>query len=276
MIVRIRCFTSYLCSTKSLASASNSSGLVGGLVCAQVVLGLDQAAAQEVPPDAVDQRPGEVRVVRRRQPVGEVLRGGRVGLSSGSGLPSSGVGGMATPRRRCSTSPSGCDCTEHLAGAVAVLERRPRRTGWPCPSTGPASTSPAGGCGSGAGDRHAQERDRGRLGQVGDVLVQHEVVGRAVLQRAAAGGEDLAGEAVPRLVVGHALADELVERPHRRLRQLAARDQQQVGPLVRPVIDELRPLQQARRSASPACRAPCRRGTPCTSSGVGRMPAASR
>jgi hypothetical protein len=33
------------------------------------------------------------------------------GESGGSGLPSSGRGGIATPRRRCSASPSSRDCT---------------------------------------------------------------------------------------------------------------------------------------------------------------------
>ena len=41
-------------------------------------------------------------------------------------------------------------------------------------------------------------------------------------QRAPLGRDDRAGEPVPRQVLGHALADEPVERPHRRGGQLAA------------------------------------------------------
>ena len=83
------------------------------------------------------------------------------------------------------------------------------------------------------------------FGQVGHVLVQQEVIGRPIAQPAAVGRHHFAGKAVPRFVVGHALPHPLVERPHRRLWQPTGGDEQQVGPLVRPVIDVFRPLQQS-------------------------------
>ncbi len=102
---------------------------------------------------------------------------------------------------------------------------------------------------------------RRRLGQVGRVLVQHEEVGRAVLQRASRGGDQLADQLVPRRVGRHVVANPIVVRPHRRRLEPLAVDQQQVGPLVGPVVDELRPREQLRRSAGRACRATCRPGT---------------
>ena len=109
-----------------------------------------------------------------------------------------------------------------------------------------------------AGDALAEKRLRGVLADLDGVLVQHEIVQRAVLARAARGQEDLAGELVPRLVVLHRIADPVVERPHGRRVQLAARDQQQVGPLVGPVIHELARATSGGPPLWPAYRPKCR------------------
>ena len=89
--------------------------------------------------------------------------------------------------------------------------------------------------------RQAQERLGDRLRHLLRVLVQGIEIRRPVLERAAAGGDDLADELVPRLVLRHALANPAVIRLHRLRPQPLAVDQQHVGPFVRPVIDELRP-----------------------------------
>ncbi len=96
----------------------------------------------------------------------------------------------------------------------------------------------------GAVDRHAQERHRYRFGQLRRILVQHEEVRRAVFQRAAGGRHQVAGELVPRRVGRHVVANPVIVGPHRRRPQLLAVDQQQVAPLVGPIVDKLRPRQQ--------------------------------
>ena len=167
MIVRIRCLTSYLCLTKSFARASNSSALRRRVGLAQVVLGLDQPAAQEVPPDAVDQRLGEVRVVRRRQPVGEVLPavGGAVERQR-----------LAVERRRRHRRRRGAGAARRRSAATARCTSparspffRPTRAEQvghrPVLVLGPLLQRVV--VAAAAGDRHAQERDRRRLGQVG-------------------------------------------------------------------------------------------------------------
>jgi len=68
-----------------------------------------------------------------------------------------------------------------------------------------------------------------------------EVKGVAASERREAGEEALR-EHVPRRVRRDLIADPRVVAPHRRRLELAFRDQEQVAPLVAPVIDELGPL----------------------------------
>ena len=128
----------------------------------------------------------------------------------------------------------------------------------------------------GAVDRQAQERLGHRLGHLLRVLVQGVEIRRAVLVRAAGGGDDLAGELVPRRVRGDALANPVVVRLERLRPQPLAGEQQQVGPFVGPVIDELRPRQQASRSAGRACRRDASARNARASSAVGSVPIVSR
>ena len=104
-----RCFRSKLLSTKSLASASSSSGFAGRVGHPHVVFRIDQAAAEEVLPVAVDQRLGEERVVLGRPSSRPARAAGRDPAARSSGAaprpvgftpwPVLGLLGRATPRR---------------------------------------------------------------------------------------------------------------------------------------------------------------------------------
>ena len=91
--------------------------------------------------------------------------------------------------------------------------------------------------------RDAEESHRSLLRKVAWVGRDHEVIRRAILQRAPARHQQTSRELIPRRVRRHLVADPFVIRPHRRHRQLALRHEQQVAPLVGPVVRELRPLQ---------------------------------
>ena len=62
---------SYLYSVNCLPSSSSSSGFDGRVADADVVDRLDDADAEEVGPDEVGEVRGEVRVLRRGEPVGQ-------------------------------------------------------------------------------------------------------------------------------------------------------------------------------------------------------------
>ena len=68
--------------------------------------------------------------------------------------------------------------------------------------------------------------------------MKHEVIQRAIFAVASGGSEDVTSELVPRLVLLYRITNPIVERPHRIRAQLAARNQQQIGPFICPVIDE--------------------------------------
>ena len=82
--------------------------------------------------------------------------------------------------------------------------------------------------------------------------VPNAAAGGAVVQIAPLRRQDAARKLVPWLVVGHVLPHVLIKGTHRWLRQLAAGNQQQIGPLVRPVIDVFGPPQQRVNQPSPA------------------------
>ena len=96
----------------------------------------------------------------------------------------------------------------------------------------------------GAVDGHAEERLGRRLGHQARVFVQDIKITGAVFERAALRGEDFPDEDIPGRVGGDVVPNPVVIRPHGGGFQLLALDQQQVGPFVSPVINELRALQQ--------------------------------
>ena len=86
-----------------------------------------------------------------------------------------------------------------------------------------------------------------------------------------------AGELVPGRVGFDLVANPGVVGPHRPAwRQLVAVDQQQVGPFVGPVVDELGPRQAALRSACRACPRDVSARNARVSSAVGSTPIVSR
>ena len=70
---RISHFRSNLCADELLGQRLEQFRVAGGVLVAEVVHRVDEAAAQELRPDAVGDRPGEVRVVRGRHPGGQLL-----------------------------------------------------------------------------------------------------------------------------------------------------------------------------------------------------------
>ena len=89
-------------------------------------------------------------------------------------------------------------------------------------------------------DRHAEKRDRDRLSELRRLVVEDEEVARAVLKRAAGGGDEVSHHQVPRRVQFHLPAYPLIVAPHGLLRQLVAIDQKQIAPVVSPVIHKFR------------------------------------
>ena len=96
----------------------------------------------------------------------------------------------------------------------------------------------------GAADRERQEGLARVLRQRFRILVHGEVVRRAVLEARPAGGEQVGHDPVPRGVLRHAVADPLVVGVHRGRPQLGAGYEQHVGPLVGPIVHELRAGEQ--------------------------------
>ena len=115
--------------------------------------------------------------------------------------PSSGVGGSGRARRGCRMSPDGFGEHDVVARLVAVLHADAREQVGHLVILRLRPLLQRMIVAAGAGDALAQERLGGVLGDVDRVLVQDEVVQRAVLPRAAGRREDLAGELVPRLVL---------------------------------------------------------------------------
>ena len=93
-----------------------------------------------------------------------------------------------------------------------------------------------------ASDGDAEECLGHILRDIKGVAMDRPVIGGAILARVARGRVDLVDELVPGLVGCHALADPVVVAPYTFVGEVVARYQQQVGPLVSPVVDELRPL----------------------------------
>ena len=96
--------------------------------------------------------------------------------------------------------------------------------------------------------RAVQPRAEKKLGGVLGALHRRAVgaipVGRRVGVSAAARGDEFARELIERLVRGDALVNPAVKRLHPLRIKLALLNPQQVGPLERPEIDELRAFQQ--------------------------------
>ena len=171
-------------------------------------------------------------------------RGGRPGESSAMAVPSSGVGAQRAQQARMIDVAGSLGEDDGVARIVAVLHADAREQIRHLVILRLRPLFQRMIVAARAGEALAQKRLRGVFGDLDRVLVQDEVIQRAVLPRAAGAGEDLAGEFVPRLVLFDAVANPVVEGPHRVRTKLAARDQQQIGPFVGPVVDELVALEK--------------------------------
>lgn len=95
-----------------------------------------------------------------------------------------------------------------------------------------------------AADGGAEEGDADGFGALRRLVIEDEKVAAAVLERAAGGGEQITHHGVPRRVRGDVTADPVVIRPHGLRHEFVAIHEEEIAPSMRPVIDELGPLQQ--------------------------------
>ena len=233
-------------SARYLARGGQQFFVAGRIGQPQIVDLFDQSDAEEIGPDPIGDRPGEVGIFGRGEPVGQVNAAiGRIVERQR----------LAVERRGRLRPPfAGLDQFAFGAGkdgAIAVAA-----------AAAPAFALHAGeqiGHGevlvvgplfqrmvvaAGAVDRHAQESGRDGFGDFGGVLMQGVEVGGAVFQGAARRGDDGLDEFVPGGVLLDLRADPLVVGFERLGTQTLAAGQQQVAPAIGPVVDELGPGQQ--------------------------------
>ena len=215
--------------------------VAGGIGFAQVIHGLHQAHAEVVRPDAVHNGAGEVWIFRRDQPLGQMraaVGGGihrqrlaiqRFGHLGPAGQRLHEIALSGVEHNLVAISDLGADAGEEVGHLVILV-------------VGPLLHRVV--VALGAIDRHAEEGLRGRLGHAARIVVQHEEVARPVDQRAALRGDKLAHEPVPRRVRLHLIPNPRVVAPHRGRLEPLALHEQQVGPLVGPVVHELGALQE--------------------------------
>ena len=222
--------------------------VAGGIRGSQVVHRLNQPHAEEVGPHPVDDRPGEVRILWRRQPAGERFATvARIGDRERCAVERSRWLGPAGARLQ-EVAPG---LHEHRSLAVAA-------TGIAPPAL---PTDPREHVGKRvilvvgpllermvvafrAADRERHERLAHVLRHGLRILMHGEEVGRAVLQARTLGRYHLPHEPVPRRVLRDAVADPLVVGVYGVGPQLRSAHEQDVRPLVGPVVDELRPRQE--------------------------------
>jgi len=220
----------------------------GGIRGPQVVHRLDEADAEEVGPHPVDDRAGEVGVLRRRQPggqreptVGGVGRIERRGVERGGWLRAAGPGLEQVPLW----------LDVERAAAVAAAGVAPPALG-PHPReairegvvlvVGPLLERMV------VALRTIDRQPEKRLGDVlGDrlrVLVDGKKISRPVLKARAAGRHQFPHERVPREVGRHAVANPAVVGIDRLRPQFLTIHKQNVAPFIGPVVDKLGPGQE--------------------------------
>ena len=108
-----------MCSTKSAGQGVEQLGVARRVGRAHVVERLDQAAAHRVAPEAVDDVAGEERVVRRRQPLGQLAAAVERVVHHRRRRAACGL--TTPPLRGCVTSPVGSQEDDRLAAEQAEL-----------------------------------------------------------------------------------------------------------------------------------------------------------
>ena len=211
----------------------------GGIGGAKVVLGVDQATAEKVPPDSVHHRPSEIGILGFRQPIGK-----RLAAVSRSGDRQGGVverlGRHQLAGARVVRFPFGRRKHHNVAGSAAILQLDSGEEARHAIVLvlGPLLQRMI--VATGAGQRHPEERHARTLGDVDRVAMEREIVGGSVAQGRPFRGDDRPRKLIPRLIVGNALSHKAIKRPHRGGRELVRRDEEEVRPPVGPVVDELR------------------------------------
>ena len=97
----------------------------------------------------------------------------------------------------------------------------------------------------GAADVDAHECLGHVLRSVQRIAMNHPVVPGAILDGVAGRGDEFRHKLIPWFIDCHAVANPVVIAPHLLVRKVIARNQQQIGPLIRPVIHKLGPLHEA-------------------------------
>ena len=212
----------------------------------------------------------EQLVRRRREPLGQRRAGGRPWRRTPACSAPRNFGVASSPVRAFFTSPSSFTSTicSPLNSFLSSLSLRlfaqnlvvdPAEDGGPVVIVVLRPAVVRMVVAAGTLQPHAEEQPGRRLAAGERVAIGPIEIGRRIVVRAAAGGDQLADELVERLAGGDRVANPGVERIDALRIEHLLFVPQQVRPLQRPVLGELRPGQQTRRSAGPACRAKDRR-----------------
>ena len=203
---------------------------------------LDQTASHEVLPDAIDGDAGKKGIFTRSQPAGQDIAPVFVRIQGNRGR-------IQRLRRHRDQKPWMQDVTRFTgknrdisSGTVLLRHTRKEVRKSVIVFLGPLLERVI--VAAGARQTHPQEGLGRILGQIYWILLDQEVAGRPVLGRVARSREDLTDESVPGFRLLYAVTDELIVGAHAPGRQFATRDQQDIGPLVGPVVDVLGPSQQ--------------------------------
>ena len=219
----------------------------------EVIDVFDDSGAEIVGPNAVDDRSGEVRVLRCDEPVGKMFASVAGGVQ-GDGLAVEWFGELRF---------SGSWLDEFTGGGgkdrlVAVASFGSRLESDSSKQVGHAIEFVVGPflervvvalC---TLNRHAQEGHRDGFGGIGRIAVKHKEVGGSVLVSRSAGGNQVACELVPGRIGGHVVADPLRVGLHGLGFEFRAGDQEQVGPFVGPVVDVFGSSEQSFDQSSPS------------------------
>ena len=208
----------------------------------------DEAHAEVVGPDAIGDRPREVRVVGRGHPLGQ--------FQAAVGFVFKGDGVAVERRRRLRLAGPGLD--EFTVGGDVQRPHAVAVSRFAAPALGFHAREQAGHAvvlvvgpffermvvTLRAADRESHERLAGVLGHVLGALLQGVEVGGAVLDAVAGRRQDLADRFIPGGVLFDPLPQPVVIRLHGRRPQPCAVDRQDVRPLVGPVVDVFLPGQK--------------------------------
>ena len=228
-------------------------GVGGRVALAEVIDGVDQAAAEEVEPDAVDLHAGEHRAVREPIREGEefVAVAGdlrRLGDAEEAGL--GGLIGAGVEEVGLGLDEDGLVALEFVFVALVgafdagelVVDAGEEAGPVVIVVLGPALEGVV--VALGALELGAEEDAGGAVSADLGVAVGAPPVGRWVFEGAAAGGDDLLGELVEGFVLGDAVADPIVEDAHAVVVELALFDLEEVGPFQGPEVGELGTLEK--------------------------------